>query len=38
MSEVKRPIKKKKMLFSPCSEEQRILLMDETTDVILTGG
>jgi len=26
------------MLFAPCSINQRILLMDETTDVIITGG
>lgn len=30
--------KEEPRLFAPCSPEQRKLLMDETTDVILTGG
>lgn len=25
-------------LFAPCSINQRILMMDEETDVIITGG
>ena len=39
MSEVPKKFKKKpSMIFGPCSEDQRLLLMDEETDVILTGG
>lgn len=39
-SKVKRPKTKLKpsVVFGPCSEDQRLLLMDEETDVILTGG
>lgn len=45
----KKPIKKKETIskkdenqnipkFSPCSEKQRMILQDKTTDVILIGG
>lgn len=37
----KKPTKKEvvpKMTFGPCSEKQRIILQDTTTDVILMGG
>ena len=30
--------KKDKLVFAPCSEPQRIVLTDNTTDVILVGG
>lgn len=30
--------KKEKLVFAPCSEPQRIVLTDNTTDVILVGG
>lgn len=25
-------------LFAPCSKNQRIIMMDEETDILLTGG
>ncbi len=30
--------KKERLIFAPCSEKQRIVLQDKTTDVILVGG
>lgn len=30
--------KNEQKIFAPCSINQRIILMDEETDVILTGG
>lgn len=30
--------KEEPILFAPCSINQRILMMDEETDVLLTGG
>lgn len=31
-------IKKEKKTYGPCSEKQRLILQDNTTDVILMGG
>jgi len=31
-------VKKERVKFQPCSEKQRLILMDNTTDVILIGG
>lgn len=28
----------KKKVYGPCSEKQRLILMDTTTDIILVGG
>ena len=30
--------KKERVTFSPCSEKQKLILQDTTTDVILLGG
>ena len=30
--------KEQPVLFAPCSVNQRILMMDEETDVLITGG
>ena len=29
---------KEKIVFAPCSEKQRLILTDETNDVIMIGG
>lgn len=31
-------VDKEQIVFAPCSEKQRLVLTDESTDVILTGG